>query len=733
MDTKEMYIDTLVYGTDKKLYQKLEKEVGKAEATVLAITEILVKYEDKTADIIDLTNVDEAKRREAIQKINKAAKSKEIRAKKYHNYYTEDPRYIEMKKSIEKLLSKNEEKKEKKNSLKALLLAGGIGLGAVALGSAGVATYAHLTNPKTIEHNIDDDNESDLTNEQLANSIVVNQNNVKASMRNWLVAENGNESWQRETLTKELMEKYGYTEAEAIYGFTAEEAYSLALRFGNYSKDEYVKITGGNLIDTTMVMNDSYSMSNGAMSTIIGYYVNSPECDLNIENIINFNDKEVSKIREFEELFKEYHVLELEEGKEKEAEAKMKEIKDKLVEYANSIDSEQVNAKSYILRTFVPAASIISVKYDYKDTIVLNLYDIKEDEQIQKEVKTDMFDELSMRTLVYGFDGENNSAGEFVEKEFLEQHDISSKKYQLLATETGMSIADSSCSSQIAKLEEVNEYINSLSEDKFAELTEDTVAPEVMFEEINKELKAANKYPKNISWFSQAKITEAEIEYKDTHGVTSGNVGDYVKDEEKHEEQVTVTESQMTTGNSYAQDENGNKQDINEAIKEAEEKARQEEELKKQQEAEQAAKERQVMLQGVYDATYNYYAGETRRQTSYSYNGGWASSSDAAVVSQYNKGMSDGLAYKNAKAQAGVTTGGQTNIDEQYKNAETTATPQAPTQTPSTDEGYTSNEAPTDFAPVVSNTQITEAEIDTYIASLSSEEWNAFVDEVKTI
>lgn len=719
MDTEKIYIDTLVYGTDKELYQKLENQVGKAEATVLAITEILVIYDNKTTEIVDLSNEKEEVRKEVIKKINEAAKSSKINAKKYHNYYIQDKRYVEMKNSIENLDNKTEEKEEKKNSLKALLIAGGIGLGAVALGSAGVATYAHFVNPKTIEYNIDDDKELELD---------LNSNNVKASMRNWLINENGSESWQRETLTPELMEKYGYTDAEAIYGFTAEEAYSLALRFGNYSKDEYVKITGGNLIDTTMVMNDSYSMSNGAMNTIIGYYVNSPECDLNIENIINFNDNEIAKIKEFEGLFKEYHTLESEEDKEKEAEAKMKEIKDKLVEYANSVDSEQVDAKSYILRTFVPAASIISVKYDYKDTITLNLYDIEKDEQVQQEVKTDMFDEISMRTLVYGFAGENNSAGEFVEKEFLEQHDISSEKYQLLTTETGMSIADSSCASQLARLEEVNNYITSLSKDKLAELTVDTVAPEVMFKEINDELKASNKYPKNISWFSQAKITETEIEYKDTHGITSGHVGDYVNDEEKHKEQVNVTKEEMTTGNSYAEDKNGNKVDIKDAIDEAEKEATKNE-VETEQAAQQAALKRQAMLQGVYDATYNYYAGEAHRSTSYSYNASWATSSDTAVVSQYNKGMADGLAYKNAKAQAGLTTGGQTNIDSKYQNAETTTTP----QTPSTNEGYTSNEAPTDFVPVANNTNITEADIDTYIASLSSEEWNTFVDEIKTI
>ena len=346
-----------------------------------------------------------------------------------------------------------------------------------------------------------------------------------------------------------------------------------------------------------------------------------------------------------------------------------------------------------------------------------------------------------MRTLVEGFN-ESDGIGAFDADSFLEEHGLSKTRYNLLNTDIGTSIADQSCGPQAQKLEEANTYIadqKSLdfnSEVAYAggagfdltgikpELldnistaydtaTKGTYNYETIIELLNNQLKDKQIYPKNVDYFEKYAITEKAIEYKNTHGITAsgvtgGKVGDIIKKVEQ--KGLDVTANQLSSANSTVKGHSGNTVSAEEAMTEARQdevnKSGQydastlEAEKKAEEQAanSQGAKDRQALLANVYGATYNYFAGSNVCSTSASYDASWATSSDAQIVYNYNLGKSDGLQWKanEEKKQnngGGNTYGGETTIDKEYKDAETSKTETSPV--PSVDNRTENNVTPT--------------------------------------
>ncbi len=743
MDTNDKIVKTVLGMNEKQYHSLIKKKKSNNRAGLMAAKFALIfRNDSKNPEIIDLTDLSLDEKREFVKPL---INDKEI---EFCSRFSGDKEFkslpIEIRKEIKNIV-KTEEKTRTRAEAKGTavkVLAGGLG-GAVLVG---LGTNAFSKNKEdempveeqsAIEMQLKDESLPENWEAYSLNSMDTIQKQLFTNSYDWLTSVNAQESWEKVTLTEEQMKEYGYTDSECLYGFTAEDANSLALRFGHYKKEDYLALTGGYEMDTVSIMNDAHSQSNGALSRIIAYYINSDECHLNIDKLINFNEQEQAKINEFETLFNEYKTLDNENGKEKEAEAKMKEIKKSLVSYAQDVNYDQDNAKSYILRTFLPAASIISQIHQYKDNIEINLYDTKKNENVTKTIKTALFDEITMRTLVEGFN-ESDGIGAFDADSFLEEHGLSKTRYNLLNTDIGTSIADQSCGPQAQKLEEANTYIadqKSLdfnSEVAYAggagfdltgikpELldnistaydtaTKGTYNSETIIELLNNQLKDKQIYPKNVDYFEKYAITEKAIAYKNAHGVTAnGKVGDIIKS--TTQKGITVTPEQLSSANATVRDHSGKVVSAEIAMAEA----RQEEvnktgiydastpaaEKKAEEQAanSQGAADRQALLANVYGATYNYFAGSNVCSTSTSYDASWATSSDAEIVYNYNLGKSDGLQWKadEEKKQnngGGNTYGGETTIDKEFKDAETSKTETSPV--PSVDNRTENNVTPT--------------------------------------
>ena len=373
------------------------------------------------------------------------------------------------------------------------------------------------------------------------------QKSTMVSYHDYVMNFNNSEGWMYSELTpemKEELEKMSITldGDEALFGFTAEEVNAFNLVYGTHTNEEYTKLMNGKYIDVTKVMSSAESEMNQAIRKAIVYYLNSDNAHLGIENAINFTDSEKEQINKFEDMFQEYKDL-LNSEKYDEAETKMKEIKQAVLEYAHAQDTEVNNAKPYILRTLVPAFSVYSVSYGYQDTITLNLQDNATGKPVDKEVKTTLWDEITMRDLVEGYKECKDEHGVvyqdgFSEIEFLNRLSIDSKKYSLIISDDGVSIADTYVGGLENKLSGANDYMEKLRTENNATdayvaatvdgadvsnnseldtLTSASYDQETILEMIDNALVNEHRYPVNLNFFTSmySKFTKQVIAFKD--------------------------------------------------------------------------------------------------------------------------------------------------------------------------------------------------------------------------
>ena len=754
MSDKEMIpqIKQAVIGLDREQANKLKRD----QSSSLAVDSICVFFDDKTAEVVDLTDLELDKKKEVVSEIDARIKAAIKNPKKYITLYTDDPAYIKIKEKAEKMQEQDDKKDSK---LGAILVAGGAIAVAAAIGIGGLALIDKLNNKdKNKENTLDQNTETNDKNTSAEENIIFDlngkpfsyysENAVETSqktsivkMENWL-SKVGVESWSRVTLTEEQIKEYNLTNPECVFGLTAEEAYALSLRFGHFTNDEYVTLTGGSNIDVVSVLDSTNSLSNNALSSIISYYICSDECNLNIDGVINFNEKEQAKIAEVEAMLAEWKALTKEEDKEKEAFAKMQEIKAWFNEFAYEADPELNSAKSYLLRTVLPACSMLSQIYQYQDTTVLEVHDTKNDENTTKKIKTALFDELMMRNLVTGFDG-------FDEEKYLKENNISSSRYTLNLSDEPRSIADKYVSEEVERLNQVNEYVNSLRMEntiaesafagsltvnpnsdvkigdqisaqmdnvhtKFDELTEGTFEISELLELINIGLKEQGLYPENIEYFRTAKLSELHMAYNSTHGVTQGKKGDKITTKE---EQKPISNSDLSNPNfkiseeemAKAREEAANKSGIADGTTEEASKKAEDEERKSKEAAERAA-----MLQSVYDVTYNfYYTGNSS-----GYNAGWASSSDSEVVVRHNNAKADAENRKRVEAE----------VDRLNKEQNSQPVVQPQTTTTTTTTTTTKEETKTNDGQE-STTTTTETKQETTVTTTPPTNYSPVVDD----
>lgn len=700
------------------------EKIKNVEKRKLAAETILIFYSDKTSDIVDLSSFSDEEKEEIISEYNAVILNSIKNPKYYETLFDDSKDFEKLYNKAEKMLEKDEDKRA--NKLGLLTVAAGIGAGMIgnAIAGIGYEAYNALANKDTTIEQDSEQLAADMTGKDFAyyseNALSTNQKTNMLTLNNF-ASKNGAESWQKVTLTEEQMKQYGYENKEAIFGFTAEEAFALSLRFGHHTNDEYVTLMGGSNIDVVSVIDSTNSLSNNALNNIISYYICSDDCKLNIGDVINFNEKEQAKVNEFEGMLAEWKTLAKDEDKEKEAFVKMQEIKSWFNEFAYTVDPELDNAKSYLLRTALPACSIISQTYQYKDKVSIEVYDTTKDVYTTKEVKTALFDELMLRNLVTGFK-------DFEEEKFLKENDISSTRYTLNLSDEPRSIADKYCDGETERLYQANDYIDKLRTEntiaeaayqgsitinpnsdvrigdqvasqmdrvntKYDELTEGTYPVEELLEMINDNLKEKGIYPENINYFRTTKLSEIQMEYNSKHGVTQGKKGDKVT--VKEETAKPVTPSDLTASNAVVLDQQGNVTTPEQAMEEARQEDVKETGIKDastpeasekaDQEAQQNAAERAAMLQGVYDASYNYfYSGNAN-----GYNAGWATSSDSEVVNRHNTAKADAENRKKIEAEVNSFNQQQTTqlptIDKEFDGTEMSQTPKQPVVNNKTD------------------------------------------------
>lgn len=598
--------------------------------------------------------------------------------------------------------TEDEEEKSDGDTLKKAALVGGTVLAGGAIIAAGMALEScedkALTKDNTvIESNIDDIKEvkvevPDMTGKDFEyykeNAIETTQKDVFVNkMSAWLDNTNGKEDWEKITLTEEEQKQYEVASDEFVFGFTSEEAFALVMRYGNYSEQEMLNITGGKTID----IDQTIEYSNNAIKNAITYYVLSSECKLGIDTLINFDESGVKVIESFENLLAQYKAVEFEEGKEEEALALMKQIKKGLVELAHD-DQIDGNTKNWTLNTIGSACVIISNNHQYKDKIELNVYNNKTESNEIIEIKTDLFDELTTRDLFLGYDKTFDSEA------YLEENKIDPKQYNLLYTDLEKGFADIDYSTQKSNLENFNKYANErINENVAAEalvqfkgqiegadnvttefdnVTHGTYDFNTLNDMLDDYLIKKNTYPivhgydsnslysKKMNMFFK-KITDQQIAYKNTHGITAGKVGDIIKDVENAVINAPLEEILEKSENIVVVDSNGNESTLEKEKAKAVEKENKEKNIISEAEAKKEAVQEQVSAQSAYDAGFAYGYGNG------SYEAKYAESSDAIISSSWSTGFSDGQVKKNNEAQAGQVTGGETIINEEYKDADT--------------------------------------------------------------
>ena len=598
---------------------------------------------------------------------------------------------------------------------KAAIAAGAVGL-ASAIGVGGVAGYNHFKNrddANTIETQTDEntltkpDMEGQTWDYYIENAIDSTQKQFYTTLGNWLTNFNNSTSW---------MSRTNNNGQSSIFGLTAKEGASLMLRFNEYTDEEMVTICNGMNINADEIMEES----NHAIEKLITYYTISGT-PTGIEALFNdAHDKEVIQA------FEQHHQQVMNATDEDEKESLMQAEKQMFYDYFNSdVEGKETKAEaastSYLLRTILPADTIISQLNRYHDTEAI--YKIGSSEPIN--VTTSLFGEQMMCQFVTGWEN-------FDQESYLGELGYSDSKYYVKTDGVKRSIADISCGEQEKKLrdadsyrleltetnaavdtaiqtmkltlqadnkyseEEINQIIdqmeNNLNDGKgynsIDELTEYTYDRDLIEAMLDQKLKDLNKYPAYADTFDEVIegmfLKQAAV--KGSSKGSSSSSGGSTK--------VTSVPNTETKDPQVAKDAlqtMGVSPEVSEQMRiEAERQAaaaigKERDDAEAYQKHYNLNQQEQIAYNFIYAAVYNHYAGKYvegewskfKLETSpnYPYNSNWASSSDARTRETYAMAKANALNHvaqcqqlEKDREQGKDTVGGDAQIDEDLKD-----------------------------------------------------------------
>lgn len=576
---------------------------------------------------------------------------------------------------------------------KAAIAAGTVAT-AGALAAGGFALHNALANGNQLQTTTEDENtltkpdmEGQTWDYYVENAVNSTQKQFYTTLGDWLTNFNNSASW---------MSRTNNAGQSSTFGLTAKEGASLMLRFNEYTDEEIITICNGMNINADEIMEES----NHAIEKLITYYTISGT-PTGIDSLFNdAHDKEVIQA------FEQHHQQVMNATNEDEKESLMQVEKQMFYDYFNSdVEGKETKAEaastSYLLRTILPADTIISQLNRYHDTEAI--YKIGSSEPIN--VTTSLFGEQMMCQFVTGWEN-------FDQDSYLGELGYSSSKYYVKTDGVQRSIADISCGEQEKKLrdgdsyrleltetnaavdtaiqtmkltlqadnkyseEEINQIINQMENNlndgkgynSIDELTEYTYDRDLIEAMLDQKLKDLNKYPSYADTFdevieemflNQATVKGSSKGYSSSSGSSSSSTGGQKVETTNPQEAEAALQSM------------GVSPEISEQMRiEAEEKAaaavgaeRDTEEVKQKHEQQNELEE--VEYQNIYNATFNYFAGENVKSTSKSFDSSWAYSSDARTRSSYEAGKADGLSYKQQKEaiKNEPTTGGEIKDD----------------------------------------------------------------------
>lgn len=550
------------------------------------------------------------------------------------------------------------------------------------------------------------------------------------SAYNWINDNAQKEAWETATLTdeqvkeaNELLTSMGYEPLEGNevkFGFTIEEAMSLKIRFGNYTKEELMSILSGENVEVDKLMNDT---SNSGIRNYILYLVYSDDLDMNIADLVNFNDNEMAIINEVHGLWKEYKAL-LKEGKEEEAKEKITEFKNRLIDLGHNADLEQNNAISFVLRAYLSAGNVMSNAYNYQEEASLHVRDTVTGNDTEIKVELDLFDELTMRTLSLGYEG-------FNQDDWKKENGIAAKYVLTGIDDVVRSYADMSCSSQEARLVEYNEFASELrSQDVTAETTWAAVnSVDISEGNVLKILDNAkteyDTYTDNtaniydLAFAIDAKLDKDGKNPINMNYYTTVMLRNYVHDINVKVNPYLAPDPNVVIGiptnpvPTEVTPEQAVAQFGVDAVDRAEEAAAAAVGAYDANTPEEQAllattiqTQTEYTLQQIYNSAFNYYSGENYFQGTIAYDASWINNLDPLVRQEVEWAMIDAQNYKNDKAQNGQTTGGETTY---YENTTTTTT--------------TTTVAPAGETPTTTTTVVTESnqsEIDNQMSQVNN-------------
>lgn len=607
-----------------------------------------------------------------------------------------------------------EENEKKPLSLgkKAAIAAGAVAT-AGALAAGGFALHNALANGNQPQTTTEDENsltkpdmEGQTWDYYEANAIDSVQKQFYTTLEDWLTNFNNSVSW---------MSRTNNAGQSAIFGLTPEETASLMLRFNEYTDEEIITICNGSNINADEIMEES----NHAIEKLITYYTISGT-PTGIDALFNdAHDKEVIQA------FEQHHQQVMNATNDDEKESLMQAEKQMFYDYFNSdVEGKETKAEaastSYLLRTILPADTIISQLNRYHDTEAI--YKIGSSEPIN--VKTSLFGEQMMCQFVTGWEN-------FNQESYLGELGYSSSKYYVKTDGVQRSIADISCGEQEKKLrdgdsyrleltetnaavdtaiqtmkltlqadnkyseEEINQIINQMENNlndgkgynSIDELTEYTYDRDLIEAMLDQKLKDLNKYPAYADTFDevieemflkQAAVKGSSKGYSSSSGSSSSSTGG---------KKVETTNPQEAEAALQAM---GVSPEVSEQMRiEAEEKAaaavgaeRDTEAVKQKHEA--LNQQEQIAYNFIYAAVYNHYAGkyvegewsQYKKATSpdYPYDSSWAYSSDARTRETYASAKANALSHaaqcqqlEKDREQGKDTIGGDIQIDEDLK------------------------------------------------------------------
>lgn len=576
---------------------------------------------------------------------------------------------------------------------KAAIAAGTVAT-AGALAAGGFALHNALANGNQPQTTTEDENtltkpdmEGQTWDYYVENAVNSTQKQFYTTLGDWLTNFNNSASW---------MSRTNNAGQSSTFGLTAKEGASLMLRFNEYTDEEIITICNGMNINADEIMEES----NHAIEKLITYYTISGT-PTGIDSLFNdAHDKEVIQA------FEQHHQQVMNATNEDEKESLMQVEKQMFYDYFNSdVEGKETKAEaastSYLLRTILPADTIISQLNRYHDTEAI--YKIGSSEPIN--VTTSLFGEQMMCQFVTGWEN-------FDQDSYLGELGYSSSKYYVKTDGVQRSIADISCGEQEKKLrdgdsyrleltetnaavdtaiqtmkltlqadnkyseEEINQIINQMENNlndgkgynSIDELTEYTYDRDLIEAMLDQKLKDLDKYPSYADTFdevieemflNQATVKGSSKGYSSSSGSSSSSTGGQKVETTNPQEAEAALQSM------------GVSPEISEQMRiEAEEKAaaavgaeRDTEAVKQKHEQQNELEE--VEYQNIYNATFNYFAGENVKSTSKSFDSSWAYSSDARTRSSYEAGKADGLSYKQQKEaiKNEPTTGGEIKDD----------------------------------------------------------------------